>query len=256
MKTKKLILVVLILPTLLFGQDYCPFDFENGLWEANYYAAAGPDNIYRSEYNDYAVGDTIVNDSLLCYKLRRTGLECGVYYPTNCFYEGDYTPFDYELGLICEQDKRIYYNGYLLYDFNVEVGDTIDHWWGIDNYWYSEAPTIISIDSVEMCSKTRRRFQTNNFALGEIYFIEGIGSNAGLIPSYEYFESGSRLICYSDENCAPCPFITNLDEALESDIKIYPNPFKENIFIDTEAVNYNITLFNQNGQVLKTCCAN
>jgi len=38
----------------------------------------------------------------------------------------------------------------------------------------------------------------------------------------------------------------------ELDIKFYPNPFKENISVETEMFNYKITIFNQNGQVIKT----
>jgi len=71
MKTKYLIFLLIILPNIIFGQDYCPFDFENGLWEADFYQAGGPDNIARQQYNEYAIGDTLVNDSLLCYKLLR-----------------------------------------------------------------------------------------------------------------------------------------------------------------------------------------
>jgi len=153
------------------------------------------------------------------------------------------------LGIIREQDKRIYYDYsqdqldsfYLLYDFNVEVGDTIDHWWGIYTNWGPEVTTIAAIDSIEMCGKTRRRFLTNYyFELGIISFIEGIGSDAGLIPRYDYFESGSQLMCYSDENCAPCLLINDVNEVAESAVKVYPNPFKENIFIDTEAAHFSI----------------
>jgi len=228
MKAKKLLLAILILPTLLFGQDYCPFDFENGLWE------------FRQQYNEYTVGDTLVNDSLLCYKLVRTGMECGptpyYYDPINCFEEEIFEPFSQDLGIICEQNKRIYYDFsedlsdslYLVYDFNVEIGDTISDWWGM---YSNQITTITAIDSVEMCGKMRKRLWADDyFTLGLTSFVEGIGSTAGLIPRYEFFESGSSLVCYSDQNCAPCPFVTNLNEALESDVKVYPNPFKENIF--------------------------
>ncbi len=266
MKTRHLIIALILLPNVIFGQDYCPFDFEHGLWEANYYLAGGPDNIALQDYNEYTAGDTLVNDSLLCYKLMRTGMQCGfsAYYydPINCFEDEIFEPFSQYLGIICEQDKRIYYDFsedlsdslYLVYDFNVEIGDTIDHWWGIYNsYWGPEVTTIAAIDSVEMCGKIRKRFLTNYyFESGIIYFIEGIGSDAGLIPRYDYFENGSNLVCYSDQNCAPCPFVTDVDEASASGVKIYPNPFKENIFIDTEITNYQIIIFNQNGQVIKT----
>ena len=146
MKARKLILAILIFPSIIFGQDYCPFDFENGLWEADFYQAGGPDAIYQSQYNDYAAGDTLVNDSLLCYKLRRTWWDCGPADEFTCFDEENYTPFNYELGIICEQNKRIYYKVNLLYDFNVEVGDTIYGWWGIESWYTNVAPIIVSIE--------------------------------------------------------------------------------------------------------------
>ena len=192
-----------LLPNITSAQEYCPFDFENGLWESRYYAAFSSNGVYRSEYNDYAVGDTLVNDSLLCYKLLRTGVQCFPdYYTFDCTPE---MPFTQDLGVICEQDKRVYNNGNLLYDFNVEVGDTIFHWAGISSGSISQVPIIAEIDSVEMCGKMRKRFRTNYFALGDVYFVEGIGSSAGLIPRYEFFEDGSSLSCYSDQNCTPCP---------------------------------------------------
>jgi len=176
MKAKKLILLLIILPNTIFSQDYCPFDFEDGIWSAYFYAAGGADYILLAQYNDYAVGDTLVNDSLLCYKLRRTGTDCGPAPTNTCSYPENWIPYTVELGLICEQDKRVYYDGNLLYDFNVEIGDTIHHWWYIEDYWFpAYTPMITSIDS-----------------------------SAGLIPRYEYFESGADLTCYSDENCAPC----------------------------------------------------
>jgi len=199
MKTKKLIFLLIICPNIFFGQDYCPFDFENGRWEANYYLAGGPDNIARQEYNEYTVGDTLVNDSLLCYKLIRTGMDCGLltnyYDPINCFEDEIFEPFTQDLGIICEQDKRIYYDFsedlsdgfYLVYDFNVEIGDTISHWWGM---YPSQITTITLIDSVEMCGKMRKRLWADDyFTLGLTSFVEGIGSTAGLIPRYEFFES-------------------------------------------------------------------
>lgn len=204
MKTKNLIFLLIILPNITFGQDYCPFDFENGLWESRYYAAFGSNGVYRSQYNDYAISDTLVNDSLLCYQLSRTGVEC---YPDYIYFDcTPEMPFTQNLGVICEQDKRVYYNEVLLYDFNAQVGDTITHWAGILSFGVYQTPVIEEIDSVKICGKMRRRLLTNDFTLSQIYFIEGIGSNAGLIPRYEHFESGSRFVCYSDENCAPCPF--------------------------------------------------
>lgn len=204
MKTRNLLIALILLPNIIFAQDYCPFDFENGLWEANYYSLFGSDisYLYQSQYNDYTIGDTLVNDSMLCYKLIRTGGEC-YNYNFDC-YADIYTPFTQNLGVICEQDKRVYHNGILLYDFNAEVGDTIAHWAGILSFGVYQAPVIEEIDSVEVCGKVRRRLRTNNFTLSQIYFIEGVGSNAGLIPRYEHFEDGSRSVCYSDQNCEPC----------------------------------------------------
>lgn len=254
MKTKNLLFLLMILPNIIFAQDYCPFDFENGLWEAEYYSAFNSSYYIssRSHYNEYTVGDTLVNDSLLCYKLLRKGVLCDEYSDFSCI-ENQYTPFTQDMGLICEQEKKVYFNNNLLYDFNVEVGDTIEHWLGvqggINNY---PIVTIVNIDSVEMCGKIRRRFQASNFTPGETYFIEGIGSTSGLLPAYQDQLDGSTLMCYSDQNCAPCPIIVDVDEVSQSHIKVYPNPFKENIFIDTEMVDYQITIFNQNGQTIKT----
>jgi len=258
MKAKRLILVLLIIPNIILGQNYCPFDFENGLWETDDYIPFGQYQYtaHYAEYNEYTIGDTLVNDSLLCYKLFRTGKTC--HYNTDDCSTGRILPFSEHLGLICEQDKKVYYNGDVLYDFNVEVGDTISHWWEM----YSGTITIAEVDSIEMCGKMRRRLKMVHDWI-PTYFIEGIGSTAGLIPRYRDYESASILECYSDQNCEPCLLINDTEEDEEEeeqgeeetpqiDAKVYPNPFSNYIFINVEIVDYAVNLYNSSGQIIKT----
>src|SRR5690554_4177613 len=68
----------------------------------------------------------------------------------------------------------------LLYDFTLEVGDTIKGYL----YSNSSAPTIVqAIDSVVVGSNYRKRWLIDSSCIYPIYIIEGIGSTFGLIES-------------------------------------------------------------------------
>lgn len=108
---------------------------------------------------------------------------------------------------IREENKKIYYREYygeegLIYDFNLQLGDTVV----LNNPRAASEVTLIltEIDSVETTDGFRERWKLTNdeFEIPE-YWIEGIGSMAGVINSTtEVFGGlcGTYILLCEEEN--------------------------------------------------------
>jgi hypothetical protein len=121
----------------------------------------------------------------------------------------------------------------LLYDFDLNVGDTIRFRPLVQ---CDSISIVTSIDSVWVGSSYRKRYNLNL----NVSLIEGIGSTSGLVES-NCFE-GANLLCYYTNNsdtvfsddtspwlCKPNA-IEELDQLI--DITVYPNPFTNDIQIN------------------------
>lgn len=241
---------------LSIGQNYTPFDFDNGLWEEEYYNMQHE----RSRYNYYTNGDTIINN-LTYKKLYKTGRYTITYGISGI----PWNNFSTDFGFIREDNnKRIYHinpsNGgveELLYDFNIALGDTIAIP-PIRNMY--DSATVIAVDSVFICSSMRKRYRLDPVGtqlLGILYWIEGVGGSHGLIPRYNWFESGVIYTCYSDSTCVnPCVrFLSTrtIDETQFSKLAtIYPNPSSETSIIqfNNGATKTSIQVINNIGQIV------
>lgn len=108
---------------------------------------------------------------------------------------------------IREENKKVYYREYygeegLIYDFNLQLGDTVV----LNNPRAASEVTLIltEIDSVETTDGYRERWKLTNdeFEIPE-YWIEGIGSMAGVINSTtEVFGGlcGTYILLCEEEN--------------------------------------------------------
>lgn len=99
-------------------------------------------------------------------------------------------------------NKKVYYRSlslndtaeYLLYDFDLNVGDTFP-----STYLYQEGPfpVVDSIDYVQIANKNHKRFWFTNEAIDPAYLLEGVGSRYGLLdPLFGNFEGGNLLTCF------------------------------------------------------------
>lgn len=118
----------------------------------------------------------------------------------------------------------------LLYDFNMQVGDTINGYLG-----YFGLPSIIqSIDSILVGGTYRKRW---NLTCYGIQVIEGIGNTYGLIeylPGCATDFPDYTLTCFSQneqtlypDTTTNCELITSIENVTASKIltTIFPNPF-------------------------------
>jgi hypothetical protein len=191
---KRIILLAFILNSsfFLFAQSYRPFPTHSGTWSYRYYDDWHNPTTDGSGYS--MSGDTVISG--LNYKKMFTDI--------------------YYSGGIRESGKIIYFypdtasQEYVLYDFNLNIGDTIIHPFG-GAVCSNDTITIDYVDSVLTPDGYHRQLHLSSFAT----WIEGIGSMSYLLQPaqvacvsgndiLEYME-GDSTIEYNDPHPPPPP---------------------------------------------------
>ncbi|SHK07746.1 Por secretion system C-terminal sorting domain-containing protein [Tangfeifania diversioriginum] len=245
---------------------YFPFPTENAQW-----------NVYL----EYSISEAPVDTVLLRYFLGGDTTVNQINYKKLCLEKGSLAKPARELaGLIREQDKKIYYKGsdflgfphedeWLLYDFDVQEGDTV--WHSNSGYDYT---VIGTIDSVEIDGQLRRRYKVdtwrNYYFEDEEYWIEGIGSiKNGLlghitdIPTccYHFWE----FVCYREnekekylnpsyDDCIPSFLLSSSGYKIPlHEITIHPNPVFGNFIVGNipTAGDFGVSIYSSAGQLIK-----
>ncbi|MBI4647899.1 MAG: T9SS type A sorting domain-containing protein [Bacteroidia bacterium] len=242
---------------ILTAQIYYPIVDYNKRWLSLETCIWGPNPILNPYYIDF-FDDTIINSEtyLKVYKCVDTSL-----------LEWNH------IGFIRENtEKKIFYKSKLsneeglLYDFNVEIGDTIN----VINTFLNNLfhPLIVlNIDSILINNVYRKRISFTNSFNNESW-TEGIGSTLGILNSSFADTSGCsyELIChlendsllYLNPNYSSCNIldITNsIKKKLNNKniFKIYPNPITENSVIISGLNNKALMkVYNINGKIIKT----
>jgi len=154
---------------------------------------------------------------------------------------------------------------HLLYDFSLNVGDTVEVYPGIYSYLGTARMKVNAIDSLVILGNYHKRFTMENVQLGimfsEEYWIEGIGSNFGLLMSGSW-NAGIHsewifpsLMCYTENDtlvflnqgfisCYLPPIDNVIEVSEDKNISLYPNPTNEtlNISNNQNIISYQITL--------------
>jgi hypothetical protein len=160
-------------------------------------------------------------------------------------------------------------NEKILYDFNLNIGDTITAW-GIstmgptsEKYFY----TILDIDTIIINDTPLKRLivEDKEYYFGKQFeWIEGIGSNFGLITRFLVWDTATpELFCcrqngeviYRGEtphyyNNACC-IQMGIDDVVTFDINIYPNPTTSNVNIDIENNHAFLIMFDMTGKIIQ-----
>jgi hypothetical protein len=194
--------------------------------------------------------------------------------------------------IVWEHENKVYFldkdEFYLLYDFNAEVGDTITYYNPVNrgefSHGYGNDPElgpdefhlrVVGIEINTIGSQTRKFFATEpvyeflEFCATQEIIIENIGSTSqGLTgDACDYVADGcfGGLACYRNENIEyngtrifptphpDCDFLDSNDDLIrEEQINIYPNPFLDEINIETKINIDEIDVVDVHGQILKT----
>ena len=224
MKKAGLSIIGLIAFLYVFGQNYFPIVQENKEWNVMYviFPGIGWDTVYWT--NTYRFeGDTIINDTnyLKVYKSEED-------IPLNWTFEGCIRE---------DQGKKVFFrkwdNDYLIYDFGVAVGDTIE----IYHNNYPESVRVELIDSIGIDGTIRKQILLKYLMYNSVYetWKEGIGSNRGILESgtagyaggWRWFLciSHNGQLIYMNPNYNTCYLIsTGIEELQAKEIEIYPNP--------------------------------
>lgn len=220
--------------------EYVPFPDSGAIWSEVYHYSEPiwPDTVVkRASYERYTVNgeDTIINE--IGYK------------KLYMFYDSVFNKEKATCigGIREDENKRVYFKGdtvihdfkpimnddkeeILLYDFSVEVGDTIR-----DGNFFSEL-VVERIDRIEIDDKLRKVIYLQDISHW-VNWIEGIGSVTGLLYHTSPITTGgptNYLICfkqnnevlYFDTSYDECyPKLTGLKQRKESStIEVFPNP--------------------------------
>lgn len=254
MKKHILIITLFISVFNLNGQTnvYHPFPYSNAQWRVNgsYWDCNPLCDLYQ-----YTTGA----DTLISNHMYTQIIQSGKYQLT-------YWDSIYRGALRNDTlNKKVYFvdrdstNEWLLYDFSLNIGDTV---FGAMPGLSPGYVVINGMDSVLVGGNYHKEF-----LLGGESIIEGVGSTEGLLELYtNQFESGYQLVCFSNNfdnfpsSSTSCPLIlqTGINVSNPTNqqlqINIFPNPFKNftNIIFSEEQRSASIKITNIMGQEIKT----
>ena len=252
-------LFILLMSISLNAQNYFA---NNPQWRQSSSCRWYGECIEEQEFVYYINGDSVV-DNITYKKLLKHGrLDQSWMGPEP--HEGcdDHYTFDTFHTLVRQEGKKIYIKetgdvDTLLYDFNLNIGDTIPVTWNQP----SNNLVVVGIDSLLVGNSFRTVFHldaTTNNSL-----IEGIGNDNGFLePIVTVLECGYNLNCYAlndttyyPEQGAQCDLAVSVPQNPEDEmVNIYPNPACEFIYI--KPVNFTlkekaqIEIFNINGKMV------
>lgn len=207
------------------AQGYHPVLRNDVLWEVRFAWADNGELLYLDHEHWWLnEGDTVV-DGYLYKKFNR---------------HGSYFREDTATGRIYQRDNLNDSSEYLLYDFSMEIGDSI--------YSLEAEPQLMyvhSIKSVKVEGTSRKMIHFINkdtYALCQEHWVEGVGSNYGpsRVQQGDCWHSLTDLVCYRyrDESnikalyggyCAPVG-VEDVNPS-QSEISIYPNPTSDQLNI-------------------------
>ncbi|MBK8487628.1 MAG: T9SS type A sorting domain-containing protein [Bacteroidetes bacterium] len=199
------------------------------------------DDVVFKEY--YFYGDTIFLDTLYHivrynYQVCDNPAPCHGIFPK----ETNYYLFEFKKQVYIKSTE-LFVPMQLLYDFDLEVGDTLPL-----SYINYGGNYVTGIDSILIGDNYRKRFSiSGEYIDNYAYIIEGIGSTYGLLEGLqEPFEYWPLLVCFTSDSMTTYfepPFIAsaadcgllpvqNVDISFNNSVNIFPNPSNGMFSID------------------------
>jgi hypothetical protein len=238
MKTILLSFVIIISAISALAQQYRSFPTHNAVWREVQNISYGSSHYSYDDYQNFINGDTAINGKTY-HKIYSSGKS--YYYVYNSgstsYYQNVYK------GCIREDSlKHVYLylnenaHEYLMYDFNLGLGDTLsNNLYGmglLHSYDPSIKLIVKAIDSVIVGGDYHRRYRFN-YSFRTLYLIEGVGSSDGLMEEFDAFPTYyTNLICFKQDSIDAYPYgqacdlvVTGIEEiASEQKIQLFPNP--------------------------------
>lgn len=257
---KYLLVFIIATATQLSYAQYRPLPMQNAEWVnwGGLYLLSCPTCTFVN-HKYYTDGDTIINSNtyVKLKKMEIPAINDVSIYPT-------YT------GAIRQDtlNKKIYVvltdstTERILYDFSLQVGDTINsvlHDLASDCVGFN-VETISSIDSILINGNYHKRFNVQG-SCNSVSYIEGIGSDYGLIFPNRLDEKESHLTCtkvngqtYYPSNTSQCDLITSIGSLHNVFVvDIFPNPTADevNIVLSNKInLSASIIIYNTFGEII------
>ncbi len=248
MKTIVLFFDFFLLALASIGQTipYYPLPSENAIWVAQ---SGGYQSGYCADYQDSIKGDTLIN-GMLYLKLQRTGIRyCEDQYGFCTYFICQY--LNHYIGAFRNDslNRKVFYfdpcaeKDTILYDFNLELYDTLPTTYLYDPVW--GISFVEEIDSILLGNQYHKRFKISHEWGAQDYvdLIEGVGGTAGILGLLSLpFEAGSSLKCFiqNGQTVFPdtnyqCDLITSTSDLPTNEtisISIFPNPVSDFAYIN------------------------
>jgi len=233
---KAFYLFLFLYPILIFSQDYQPMLIDGNFWDVNYYNMDNEFFCYENPRR-YTLGASV-------------NFEGNEYREVNIHdiaYEEEACPGETMIGVNAEYHvsgvyiredilaKKVYvwakieaepYQEYLLYDFNLAIGEQL-----INAYIRDGEDVLIA--AIQIDEEGRKVYTTN---IMSYKYTEGVGGASGIIAPITYmFEAFDSLFCYGNNNTNQnncLYYLAQKDMALEQVI-LFPNPVVNTLNINT-----------------------
>ncbi len=235
------------------GQNYSPMPETNVFWGIEHYDSTLPCQ-YTEKYYYHLNGDTLIqgkNYKKLFYKIE--ALSCqNVNYPYG--FIGGIRQDTINRKVFCSL-VSLGHQDTLLYDFNLQIGDTLQR--SLVNQ-LPDPQIIDRIDSLQLLDGTyRRTFHFSPGISGNDSIIEGIGSRFGLLEPFDIgigefdvlkcFRSDSDLLISSGSICSITTDVIDISQEINAEL--YPNPATRSTILKTNANFVSRSLADVNGKV-------
>lgn len=225
----------------VFGQDsHQPVNFENGRWV---FISSRKGPFWGTNYEVdtlfyYFKGDTLIENNLY-KKLYFSGrsYKQPISSSENKQVKGYSGAFKNDT-----LNKTVWFNGQLIYDYNLAINDTIKNGLYVGQ-------VVGSIDSVQYCNKYYKRFMFKD-SLNWPPLIENIRVLDVVQMVYDGSTGYCRLACYYETNnkdCQACDVTVGVKNRNIQDYKIYPNPTDGRINIKYGEGQKSVLIFNSSG---------
>ncbi len=269
---KKLYVLIFLLVELdVNGQTfvYHPFPDSSAIWNISSIQSCSITSFdwWTHSYSYHITNDTLING--IVYHMLEVPSEVIV---TNggCGINGSWTIPGHYAGSIRQDilNKKVFIippasiTEELLYDFDLQVGDTVT---GFTQSFASPNDVVNSIDSILIGGNYRKRWNINS--LHSISIIEGIGSTYGLLelsPGNAIIDAyDATLSCFSNNGITlypnagtNCELITSIKHFSPETYSCYltPNPFNlfSTLTVGNKFENAELKIYDCFGKIIKT----
>lgn len=257
-KSYKLLIIVLVVCNNVFSQAnvYKPFPQSSGTWSVSgqHYIGWPPTGSYLTYENYKTSGDTLIGAYTYVKVLYAHNNSPGPF---------NFSPYTFKFAYRNDSmNKKVYYldvtgginKDTLWYDFNLNIGDSLKETFAYTSTGYTmnnQRRIVSSIDSVLICGLYHKRFNFGCSIGGfETSLIEGAGFKDKFdVTAYLGYCPFEPSAVYST-GFSSCSVTSVQDYVKETQIKLFPNPTRNELKINSSLKLVEYIIYNNVGAVV------